>query len=730
MKNLSRLELLGGVDDALLLDALPPSLAAGGPAVQRHRRAGGFDRFMSSGRVAAVLSTVVALGVLIAIVLAGQRDPYTTPPIATSGESVPDTGAPSPVPDSDTQTVSDTRPTTDPITAPAQDTVAISVPESSPESETDVSVRDSESYPLASRVERDARVLRVTDIQVNTRNANRPGVRLDMMDPATGEIHGAYSRDGQIWGIYSDLDASVVVCYIRRVHTGEPGNGAIQIGYDRLRIETDGTLAAEPTECVSRCFGGTCSDAYLEDFLASSIRAIGNMPLVYPTEDTEAWWFRAYGTLTNRTNGWTMQELWAEAGLDLFTYPAAPGEETVSTEMLTLHTASGSYALDPAFNTLYVHTPTDAEISSPSLTRNTKYTALIPVSIDSALQSVSCDLPGAILCDIAVFRYYNEPVLSGTTDITSLNSLAPGRYYVTLLWRLPEGSVGTGSPWREYTVLWEKSISENANPLPIVKDSLRFEYRLEGDMGSTLKILASVTNISDMACVFTPYQTDFVTLATPTAGAWRRHSMIRADRHTVPTDGGNGISLAPGETKLFRFEFDAPISRAETDDVYIAMECGADVWEYLCFDVPLKVGTLPADRSPTTPFSFYYELDEGDGSQPAEILHPGDFLTVTLGMTNVSSAVQCFVGSSTTLEPHAYLYCDTDEGRYTIPVSSFGYTEDLMYHPIAPGQSVYARNRIRIPTDAPAGEYHLLIYCDWNTAWQYSFGHVITITEA
>ncbi len=77
-------DMLGNLDEDVILDALPPSFAAVTPA-KISRSKGRLDGFLSSPVAAAVLSGVVAIGILIAIVLAGRQDP--SQPIVSPTES-------------------------------------------------------------------------------------------------------------------------------------------------------------------------------------------------------------------------------------------------------------------------------------------------------------------------------------------------------------------------------------------------------------------------------------------------------------------------------------------------------------------------------------------------------------------------------------------------------------------------------------------------------------------
>ncbi len=81
MSELAIYAMLDQLDEDVLLDALPPSFVSGAPK-RRLRGTGG--RFMSSPVAAAVLSGVVAIGVLIAIVLAGRGGPDLPPSPAGS----------------------------------------------------------------------------------------------------------------------------------------------------------------------------------------------------------------------------------------------------------------------------------------------------------------------------------------------------------------------------------------------------------------------------------------------------------------------------------------------------------------------------------------------------------------------------------------------------------------------------------------------------------------------
>ncbi len=80
---LDQFALLSSIDEELVLDAIPPA-GFGAAAPRRKRAARAYDRFMSSGLVAAVLSILVAGGILTAIVLTNRQ---ATPPPPASGVS-------------------------------------------------------------------------------------------------------------------------------------------------------------------------------------------------------------------------------------------------------------------------------------------------------------------------------------------------------------------------------------------------------------------------------------------------------------------------------------------------------------------------------------------------------------------------------------------------------------------------------------------------------------------
>ena len=74
---------LGQIDAAYIADAELPELTAAASCPGRAARRRTAPRFLESGWFAAAISATVAVGVLVAIILAGQRDPLG-PPIGTS----------------------------------------------------------------------------------------------------------------------------------------------------------------------------------------------------------------------------------------------------------------------------------------------------------------------------------------------------------------------------------------------------------------------------------------------------------------------------------------------------------------------------------------------------------------------------------------------------------------------------------------------------------------------
>ncbi len=83
-------ESLGNISESYIMDAMPPSWHPTGAGEQPSKRSRLSEFFLDSGWVAAVLSAVVAISVIVAIVLAGRGDPVV-PPVGTNGESTEDT---------------------------------------------------------------------------------------------------------------------------------------------------------------------------------------------------------------------------------------------------------------------------------------------------------------------------------------------------------------------------------------------------------------------------------------------------------------------------------------------------------------------------------------------------------------------------------------------------------------------------------------------------------------
>ncbi len=79
MSAVDQFACLSGIDDDLILDAIPAAWLGATPP-KRNRLAAAYDRFMSSGIAAAVLSVVVALGVLTGIVMLTRHDLPDDPP--------------------------------------------------------------------------------------------------------------------------------------------------------------------------------------------------------------------------------------------------------------------------------------------------------------------------------------------------------------------------------------------------------------------------------------------------------------------------------------------------------------------------------------------------------------------------------------------------------------------------------------------------------------------------
>ncbi len=109
MNSIDQLALLSGIDEDLILDAIPDAWVGGAaPMSARKKVARAYDRFMSSGWVAAILSVVVALGVLTGIVYFMRQGPMDQPPtggpVETDGASDDFSSETVSIPDSETAT--------------------------------------------------------------------------------------------------------------------------------------------------------------------------------------------------------------------------------------------------------------------------------------------------------------------------------------------------------------------------------------------------------------------------------------------------------------------------------------------------------------------------------------------------------------------------------------------------------------------------------------------------
>ncbi len=111
---------MSDMDPQLVAEALPPSMRAGAGGVTR--RASRASAFWNSGWTAAVLSGVVALGVLIAIIVAGQNGSGQPPvgtqvPLASNSQAEPETVLLQSEPETETEPVTegDTGPETEPV---------------------------------------------------------------------------------------------------------------------------------------------------------------------------------------------------------------------------------------------------------------------------------------------------------------------------------------------------------------------------------------------------------------------------------------------------------------------------------------------------------------------------------------------------------------------------------------------------------------------------------------
>ncbi len=86
MNELNRYAVLSELDEDIIESTLPPSLS-GVPTAPRPKGDSFLSRLMSNGWVAAVLSAVVAVAVIVAIVMAGRGDGPFVPPAGSVGGS-------------------------------------------------------------------------------------------------------------------------------------------------------------------------------------------------------------------------------------------------------------------------------------------------------------------------------------------------------------------------------------------------------------------------------------------------------------------------------------------------------------------------------------------------------------------------------------------------------------------------------------------------------------------
>ncbi len=118
---------MSDMDPRLVAEALPPSMRAGAVG-EPSRRARRMSAFWNSGWTAAVLSGVVALGVLIAIIVAGQNGSGQPPvgtqvPLASNSQAEPETVVSEPETETEPITEGDTEPITEGDTEPETEPV-------------------------------------------------------------------------------------------------------------------------------------------------------------------------------------------------------------------------------------------------------------------------------------------------------------------------------------------------------------------------------------------------------------------------------------------------------------------------------------------------------------------------------------------------------------------------------------------------------------------------------
>ena len=117
--------------------------------------------------------------------------------------------------------------------------------------------------------------------------------------------------------------------------------------------------------------------------------------------------------------------------------------------------------------------------------------------------------------------------------------------------------------------------------------------------------------------------------------------------------------------------------------------------------------------------TFSYRLTETAVSK-------GDRVCITVTVTNASSAVYTYTGSSSGYRPRAVLYCTLNGERYILQCEPIPENDDIGTFEIQPGGSRSVNLYYPIPDAAPSGSYTLeLSYGDFCEV----FPDVLTVSE-
>ncbi len=180
-------ESLGGVSEAYIMDAMPPSWQASGATPPPRKRARVAEFFFDNGWVAAVLSAVVAIALIVAIVLAGRGEP-AVPPVGTTGEGTEDSSSPNETAPTMEETAPSTEETTPSTveTAPPIDDLLLDLPAGS-------RILSTTEEPMGEHL------LRMHVFRVETDPTAAPflsrGMCLELIDPASGtSMHRSVHR--------------------------------------------------------------------------------------------------------------------------------------------------------------------------------------------------------------------------------------------------------------------------------------------------------------------------------------------------------------------------------------------------------------------------------------------------------------------------------------------------------------------------------------------------------